>query len=247
LRGEAFLPKYFNDFSDDRNKAWCLHCGGSIGHRKTNREHIPTKSLLSKPFPDNLPVANVCADCNEGFSLDEEYFVAFLSAVLSGSTDPEDQKIQSAARILSENSALQGRLNRSKKSFNTIGGDTRVLWEPEWPRVARVLEKNARGHLFYENGEPIFEDPSSIDVFPLPTASDHQIRDFFGADLNQSTWPEVSSRWMQRLFEDRDFDNEGFLVVQPDIYRFKLEFDRGVTVKSILYEYLATSVEWRFQ
>lgn len=240
------MPKFFNDFSDDRNKAWCLHCGTSIGQRKTNREHIPTKSLLSKPFPNNLPVAPVCADCNEGFSLDEEYFVAFLSAVLSGSTDPENQKIESAARILQGNQSLRDRLNRSKKSYLTIGGDHQTLWDPEWIRIARVLEKNARGHLFYENGEPIFEAPSNIFAFPLPIASDNQIREFFGTGSNVTTWPEVGSRWMQRLLEDQDFDKDGFLVIQPNVYRFKLEFDGCATVKSILYEYLATSVEWGY-
>ena len=73
---------------DERQKSWCIHCGGWIAELDTNRDHVPSKSLLREPYPANLPVVEVCATCNEGFSLDEEYLVVFLNCVLAGSTEP---------------------------------------------------------------------------------------------------------------------------------------------------------------
>ena len=75
------------EFTDQRQKAWCVHCGQSITELETSRDHVPSKSLLLKPHPANLPIVQVCKSCNNGFSLDEEYLVAFLGSVLVGSTD----------------------------------------------------------------------------------------------------------------------------------------------------------------
>jgi hypothetical protein len=80
------------DFSDDRHKAWCVQCGGTIGNRTTNWDHVPTKGLLDRPLPHHVPQIEVCEACNNGFSLDEEYLVTFLSCVLSGSTAPDAQR-----------------------------------------------------------------------------------------------------------------------------------------------------------
>jgi hypothetical protein len=230
--------------SDMRNKAWCYHCGDGIGRNRINREHIPTKNLLEKPYPANLPVAHVCEECNESYSLDEEYFAAFISSVLTGSTKPSEQKKQSGRRVLTGNEPLRERIERGKKSFVTIGGETQTLWDPEWPRISRVIEKNARGHVFFENGEPIFDREPIVTAFPLELASQELIDDFFGVGTEFRIWPEVGSRWMQRLILDQDFDEFGFLVVQEGNYRFKLEFEDGLRVKSIISEYLATVVTW---
>jgi len=80
------------EFVDRRHKAWCIHCTKELVSVETNRDHVPTKSLLREPYPPNLPVIEICKVCNQSFSADEEYLVAFLGAVLTGSTDPSIQK-----------------------------------------------------------------------------------------------------------------------------------------------------------
>jgi len=35
--------------------------------------------LLEHPYPDNLKTVPTCADCNSGFSLDEQYFLVLLA------------------------------------------------------------------------------------------------------------------------------------------------------------------------
>ena len=67
---------------------------------------------------------------------------------------------------------------------------------------------------------------------------------FLGRESGFSTWPEVGSRWMQRLVEETNFDEDGFLIVQPDHYRFKIEIEDGLKVRSVIHEYLATTVHW---
>jgi hypothetical protein len=36
------------DFTDERLKVWCIHCGAGIADIDSNRDHVPTKSLLTK-------------------------------------------------------------------------------------------------------------------------------------------------------------------------------------------------------
>ena len=88
------------EFVDDRQKAWCIHCLASLRNVSTNEDHVPTKSLLNKPRPHNLPVVTICRTCNSGFSRDEQYTVALLRCVLAGSTDPHKQVYSSAGRAL---------------------------------------------------------------------------------------------------------------------------------------------------
>ncbi len=126
------------EFVDERQKAWCIHCGGWIVELETNRDHVPSKAFLLKPYPPNLPKVQVCKACNEGFSLDEEYLFIFLSSVLAGSTDPKRQSSPKAKRAFRRNPKLRARIDRSKTQYKTIGGETRSVWKPEWDRVSYV-------------------------------------------------------------------------------------------------------------
>ena len=110
------------EFADERQKSWCIHCGSPLSSVETNRDHVPSKSLLLKPYPENLPVVEVCKACNGGFAQDEEYLAAFLSCVLCGSTDPELQRNPGARGILQSRTRLRERIERAKTEFPTVGG-----------------------------------------------------------------------------------------------------------------------------
>jgi hypothetical protein len=81
------------EFVDERQKAWCIHCARNLATCHATDDHVPTKGFLSKPRPHHLPVVKICRECNNGFSRDEQYVVTFLSCVLSGTTDPAKQVI----------------------------------------------------------------------------------------------------------------------------------------------------------
>jgi hypothetical protein len=234
-----------DEFTDERNKSWCIHCGGWIAALDCNEDHVPTKGLLLKPRPHNLPVTIICKACNSGFSLDEEYFVAFLSAVLSGSTTPQAQRIPSASRAL-QSEKLRAKIEKSKTTYLTLGGETRFVWNPEIERTRRVILKNARGHAYFEYGEPMLDKPTHIWAYPITalTSNEHDAFEGTSSEPALTGWPEVGSRMMTRVMTGQDMDGS-WVVVQDGTYRYSVTQENGITVRSVLWEYLATEVIWR--
>lgn len=233
------------DFADRRQKAWCIHCTRSLIGLETNNDHVPTKSLLRKPRPHNLPVVTICRECNNGFSRDEQYLATFLSCVCAGTTEPGKQQSASAARALARSAAFRARIEKSRTEYRTHGGDTRVVWTPDMPRIERVILKNARGHAYFEYGEPMLEPPAHIWALPLESLTDEERDEFEGLHDQEmlAGWPEVGSRMLTRLLTGQDMAGE-WVVVQDGIYRYSLKPEGGIRVRTILSEYLATEVQW---
>ena len=234
------------DYSDSRNKGFCIHCGSGLRPDESNRDHVPTRGLLNPPYPENLPVVQVCQQCNSGFSSDEEYLIAFLSSVLSGSTRPDPVQFPAASGILAHSPRLGNQIDRSRTVQGNLWGGPEILWMPEIERVNRVIVKNARGHAYYELGEPLFEDPSSVGVCPLSRLSPDE-REWFEGEVNASPlagWPEVGSRRMQRMVIG-DSQPGGWIEVQPHVYRYSVTQDSdAIKVKMVLRKYLAAEVLW---
>lgn len=241
--------KSTTDHSDRRFKNVCAQCGTAIRKDNKSSDHVPSKCLLRRyegpaedQYPSNLPVAFTCRDCNQRFSGDEQYFCVFLSCVLAGSTEPDDHDEHGVQRALEQPSGLKARIEASKR-FETVDGETLLTWIPELERVHRVIVKNARGHAFYEFGEPVLEEPDRVWALPLPQMTETGRLDFHTGGARLAGWPEVGSRSMQRLVTGLDMHG-GWVVVQPAVYRYRVEHDDGLVVKAILREYLATEVRW---
>lgn len=233
------------EFSDDRQKAWCVHCGAWLSAAETNSDHVPSKSLLDRPLPAHVPQVEICRDCNSSFSLDEEYFVAFFSCVLAGSTAPEAQTNPKVRRALERNPALLARIEASKKLCLTPDGEETLIWQPEMERILRVVLKNARGHAFFEFGEPMLEEPEHVRAMPLESMSPQQRTAFenVGAASGIAGWAEVGSRMMTRQITGQDMAG-GWVVVQPGVYRYAVFQEGAIMVRSVLREYIATEVFW---
>jgi hypothetical protein len=102
--------------------------------------------------------------------------------------------------------------------------------------------KNARGHAFFEYGEPMLDEPDAVLIMPIPAMSHDELREF--EDLPQTVWPEVGSRMMTRVMTGQDLEG-AWVVVQNGSYRFAVtQAGGGLLVRSIIYEYLATEVRW---
>lgn len=233
------------EFSDERQRSWCIHCTRPLASLESNEDHVPSKSLLTKPRPHHLPVVKICKECNTSFSLDEQYVVTLLSSVLAGSTEPKEQPNASAARALTESPALRARIERSRTEYVTLGGETRILWKPDMDRIGRVALKNARGHAYFEYGEPMLDEPTHLWALPLESMTATERRDFEGLSDEGSLapWPEVGSRMMTRLATGEDMVGQ-WVVVQEAVYRYSVKQDGGLRVRSVLFEYLATEVQW---
>ena len=235
--------KHLKDCSDVRNQGPCIHCGGSSYQGSRSRDHVPTRALLDRPYPDGLPTVEVCGECNNGFSKDEDYLVALIACVISGSLELSRHEFPVVAGILARSVELAARIERTRRVQLTLWGDPEVEWTVEPDRVASVVVKNARGHALYELGEPLLHAPGHALFSPLHLMSDDQ-RDLFEHSAAQhDLWPEVGSRMMQRMAEG-DLEG-GWVVVQRGVYRYMVVQRPGETlVRSAIREYLATEVSW---
>lgn len=233
---------YIEDCNDERHKSFCIYCGCAQSSVPVSRDHVPTKGFLLEPYPRNLPTVTVCRACNGGYSLDEEFLIAFLGAVLSGTTDPAAQKLPAASRILGRNENLKSLIDGARQECPPRGDEKQLIWMPDSERVRRVIIKNSRGHAFYEFGEPMLTEPVSVSAVPLQVLSDGQRTAFEHVDAGPG-WPEVGSRMMTRLMGGQDL-KDGWVVVQEGVYRYAVFQDDGIVVRTILHEYLATEVLW---
>ena len=102
--------KAIGKFSDERLDDFCAYCG----EHPDTRDHVPSKIILDKPFPENLPVVPACQSCNQSFSLDEEYFGCVLECIINGTTEPSKLKRSKISKILTRKEKLKNRLENSK-------------------------------------------------------------------------------------------------------------------------------------
>lgn len=239
--------KQLHDYSDDRARGWCVHCGEDLEEEETNRDHVPTKALLRRPFPESLPIVEVCSECNRGFSLDEEYVVAFLATVVSGSTEVDSALFPRAAGALRHSEELRRRIQDSR-----VEG-TEDHWEPELARIERVMVKNARGHWLYETGEAVSDAPASVLVRPISLMSEEEFGEFCSDQSSGDSfdlWPEVGSRSMQRAVDhwakqQINETEDSWVEVQSGVYIYSCvspsHLDR---VRMVIYDYLTAEILW---
>lgn len=237
--------QYINEFVDERQKSWCIQCGAWLADVETSNDHVPSKALLLEPYPENLPIVEICIKCNNGFSADEEYLFLFLSCVLAGSTETGHQPNHKARRALRRQWKLRSRIEGSKTEYRTVGGEQRCGWRPETERIDRVIVKNARGHAFYECGEPMLTEPAHVWTAPLEamTAIERSRFEGLNSAREMAPWPEVGSRMLTRAITQQDL-RDSWIMVQDGVYRYHVSQLGSLLVRSVLYEYLATEVYW---
>ncbi len=234
--------RQINDFTDERYKGFCLHCGASLQQVEITHDHVPSKVLLDRPLPTNVHTVDVCGECNNGFSSDEEYFAAFLGAAMSGGVVPVPEMFESARRAFLGNAKLALEIEKSAATYEDCDGGRRLIWQPDLKRIEKIVVKNARGHAFYELGQPCYGEPDQVLLQPLITTPEEWLAEFLHVD-HGAAWPEVGSRLLQRLYLGDDMA-DGWIIVQPGVYVFTVLEDDGIVVRSIIREYLLTEVRW---
>ena len=221
-------------YADERSVAYCVHCAGGTD----TRDHCPSRLLLDKPYPENLPLLPSCTSCNRGFSFDEEYFACLVECARTGSIEAVQRpKIR---QTLEHSPALAARLMQAR----SVGDDGSIYFEADQDRVKNVVLKLARGHAAFELSEPQYSEPSHIMFKPLHllTAAERQ---HFETPPGVSVWPEIGSRAMRRMVvvEDVVFGPE-WIDVQPDQYRYLAVAEQAVMIRFVVGEYLACEVIW---
>jgi hypothetical protein len=231
--------RHFACHGDDRNKGFCVHCGGP----PETKDHLPSKVLLDEPLPANVFVSPACFSCNNGLAPDEEYVAALIECVLAGEVDPPLIGRLKIAKTLASSVRLTERLGRARRIENGL-----PVWDVEQERLRNVLLKLARGHAAYELNDPRLEEPDVCMVRPIPTMSADEYADFEDRPkpgvVELGVWPEVGSRMMSRLLiAENEVFNEGWLV-QEGRYRYKMNWHAGLDVRIVIREYLACQVVW---
>jgi hypothetical protein len=236
------------DFADYRLVDGCIYCGGAFD----TRDHVPSRVLLDRPLPENLPVVGACRSCNNGFSEDEEYLACLLDSVLSGSTDPDKVRRSVVANILRRSPGLSARIKAAQHV-----ADGQAKFSVEADRVNNVLLKLARGHAAYELSAVRRGEPTYFSWGPLASLSAEQLEKF--EDIHVvDLWPEVGSRAMQRMVvtqltltaSDGSTNSRGLIVadwveVQEGRYRYLPHHDhQRVSVKIVIDEYLYCEAIW---
>jgi hypothetical protein len=229
--------EHLNSYADDRLVVGCIYCHGDTD----TREHVPSRILLDEPYPENLPVLPACAKCNQGFSLDEEYFACLIECARTGSIDKvERPKIR---RILQDSPALAAHIMQAR----TVADNGEVVFKTENDRVRSVVVKLARGHAVYELDEQKPEEPSHVMIAPLHTL-DTRAREHFENPPTPSAWPEVGTRALQRVAismvgTPAALDSD-WIDVQEGQYRYFAIAEDAVMVRFVVGEYLACEVIW---
>jgi len=225
------------EFSDDRNKGFCVHCGGPY----ETDDHMPSKVFLDRPYPENLSISPSCNKCNNSFSIDEEYLACILECIVCGDTNPKALERSKISQRLEKSSKLSAMIDRCRRIENG-----QVLWDVDQRRVRKVIVKLARGHTSFELAEPRLEEPDEYLSKPIDVLTSEELARFENvSNIEFTAWPEVGSRAMSRaLIVGNEVYSEGWLVVQESRYKFRTMQQNGVTVQIILRDYLACEVVW---
>lgn len=224
-------------FIDERLKGICAYCGAA----PDTRDHTPSKVLLDEPYPDNLPVTEACSKCNGDFSTDEEYLSCLIECVIHGTTEPDERFRDKVAATLKARPAIAERIESGKQ----YDENNSPIWQPEWPRVKSVVLKLARGHMSYELGLQHIEEPTIVDIAPIPSMTEQELDAFNSFDKNAGClYPEIGSRAFVNLLTGKPTAYGGWHAVQDGRYRYAIGQSEGDWVKFVLSDYLACQVVW---
>jgi hypothetical protein len=135
----------------------CTYCG-AIG--LITDDHVPPRNLFPPPRPNNLLVVPSCLKCNQGASLDDEYFRLTLTFRDDTYEHPAVQRLlPSVLRSLQKPKKLK--FSRAflrsvaKVDVNTKAGiyiGRRSAYNVDLTRLDRVAARIAKGLFYHERG-----------------------------------------------------------------------------------------------
>lgn len=143
----------------------------------------------------------------------------------------------------------------------------RVLERPEKQKMAgfvnRVLSQGIDGHLGLSDSE-IFSKffiklARAHCIFDIGANQSQVVTNVFWSRLDRKNspgvpmgelegtlFPEVGSEHFLRIFESDEIDENGWVIYQRGVYRYRLTIARdGVLVEIVLREFLSVYVEWK--
>lgn len=228
----------FYTYWDKKSPHGCIYCGRSA----ETREHIPSKVFLKKPYPDNLFTIPACYECNNGYSLDEEYTACCIESLKSLSYKIQlDEQIRN---LFDRKPTLYQLVN---SQINREEG--RLVTSFDEKRICRILNKLAICFTGYEFDNLHFSEASSIWFDFAPNLSYFFIQQFT-QPIFASLLPEVSSRFSSdycKFIVSEKSDTikimYDWIVVQEQQFQYQVSIkDRGIQTKMVISDFLYAKV-----
>ncbi|MCL2762485.1 MAG: hypothetical protein FWD36_04665 [Treponema sp.] len=219
-------------FYDSRHDNYCSYCG----NRPDTRDHVPSKILLDKPFPENLPVVPCCLECNNKFSVDEEYVSCIFECIIKNICEIKNIKNIRIRNIFERKITLYKKV---KELFSN--NDIQQILYQEKERINNVLVKLSKGHYKYEFGEPMFNSPDIINTNILKYMKDDDLNKYFSF-IKENIFPEIWSRSFINFYQKELF---WWIEVQENVYLYLVyrDGDKSI-VKIIIMDYFAFEIIW---
>lgn len=178
----------------------CVYCG----KQATTRDHVPPRSLFESPYPNNLKTVPSCADCNSGFSLDEQYFLVLLAKI---STSPTlISKVENGGsiyRTLERSPALEVRIISSLETDDE-DVEGRVFIRPETERVNNIIKKIALGLFVLRYKRfPSWDSLSKVGAYPYNISDQRPLPYFiatFTEKFRNKKWFHLQSNVFSYIF-----------------------------------------------
>ncbi len=193
----------------------CVYCGAEA----TTKDHVPPRCLLEKPFPAALLTVPSCKDCNESYSLDEQYMQVVLAHI--GVVPHLMNKVDQGGvvdRALVRAPALDERIIQSLD----VTSDGRVLFKPEKERIQNVFRKIAFGlyihrysrHVTFDLFTPLAVYGSTEEIPRTLLAATH-----YSPGVRAKPWLIVQPGVFSYLFAKSWLANDPLLYCLIDLHR----------------------------
>ena len=232
LGGDKRIGKFTEWNKSDEN--YCIYCGDVA----ETRDHVPSKTFLLEPYPDNLPTISACERCNNGFSSDESYVASYIN-VLREKLDPKFCN-EKTYKALKRDRRLKDLLD---SQINIV--DQKIHFSFDKGKFENVIIKLAKGHAGFE-----FDH---IDLDGVPTLwydwkfnlDENEIGNF-NRIPSLDIMPEAGARVSNRIVVGTNPENGESIIfldwvdVQQGIYRYLVYFDEdyNISVKICICELL---------
>lgn len=231
---------YYTNWEKGRQNG-CIYCGKTAG----TREHVPSKSLLIEPFPENLPTIPACFECNNGFSADEEYFICFLE-VLKSKVYVNYLISEHVSSILSKKESLHQLIESQ-----IFSKDGYIYPSFDADRFTRIITKLAIGHAGYEYDDSNFDGATGL-WFEFASNISEEYKAEFESPKLLDVIPEISSRFscnaciIQNVDSGEAFALSDWISVQDKRYSYNVSLNDsgGVSVKMIILDFLYCQVDF---
>ena len=148
-----------------KEKEKCAYCREEKG---ATRDHVISRALFPEKYDTTNPIiVPSCRECNNGFSIDEEYFRQFLNIFsMEHSKESEDifntkirRSIERRPKIGHKAMSKMELVNLYTKGGIYLGKKTKVrISDKDWIRYYNVLDKYIKGLFFHEFNMPMPAD-----------------------------------------------------------------------------------------